>query len=311
MKGLPNAGLTCYFNATLQCLAYCPNMTNYILAGGIERDLNVKRKGASGVASAYAAFVRDYWTREGVQNADPAPVYAAFMKACRGFPASAQHDAHEALVCLLDKVHEGASRLKPGALAVAERPEVKREPWVDGLKGSTSVVSEVFRGQLETEVTADGYASLTHDHFTCLSLAINGLTSLGQAIQRHMGPERVTEFRVGDAVVNATLRKRFTYLPRILVVHFKRFDDGADKLDKFIDYATELDLGEFAAAGCAHHYQLFAVCLHHGTATDGHYTACCEVHGRWAVMDDESVTPLQDINHIIQRDAYVLLYKRL
>lgn len=310
MKGLPNFGQTCYFNAAIQCLAYSPNLVNYLLAAGcVESDLNPKRKGASSVASAFASYARDYWTNTGDQ-ADPSDLFKAFIKACK-FKLDTPHDAHEALVCLIDKLHEGLSRLKPGTQSVALRPEVSRKPWVDSLKGECSVVTEVFRGQLETQVQAPGYTSVSYDHFTCLSLAVTDATSLVQCVQRHMAPEQVLDFKVDDGTVaEATLTRKFAYLPRILVVHLKRFD-GQGKIVRFIDYPCELDLGQYAAAECQHHYQLFAVCLHRGTTEDGHYAVLGEVKGKWFAMDDETVAPLTDINSIIDKDGYVLLYKRL
>lgn len=312
MKGLPNAGDTCYFNAALQCLLYSPSMTNYFLAGHDAQDVSAKKKMAGALASAYGALVRDYWQAPG-ECADPAAVYAAFTKAFRAFASRGQHDAHEALVCLLDKLHDGVSRLKPGSLGVAHRPTVRKEAWLQGLKGACSVVSEVFRGQLEQEVCAPGYASTSYDHFTTLSLAVNDATSLSQCLHRHMVEEHLPDFRVGDRRVPATLRKRFTYLPRVLVIHLKRFDcNGSAKIDRFVDYPAELDLGEFALPECEHHYQLFAVCLHRGgDLGGGHYTALGEVRGAWFSMDDETSHRLADINRIIQKDAYMLLYRRL
>lgn len=312
MKGLPNAGQTCYLNAALQCLVYCPNITNYFLGNHEPDALNPKKKLASALATEYAAFVRAYWTIDPqIHTADPSAVRAAFVKACRGFAADQQHDAHEALVCLLDKLHDGLSKLKPGDLAVAATTTVRAKPWTDALKNTSSVVSEVFRGQIETTVTAPGYTSLAYDHFTCLSLAITNCSSLKQCLQHHMANESLDAYKVDDSTtVAASLQKRFTYLPRVLAVHLKRFD-GDGKIGRFVDYPAELDLGEYTVPECPHHYALFGVCLHHGSAHDGHYSAMCEVHDTWYVMDDDSVMPLDDINNIIQKDAYVLLYKRL
>lgn len=312
MKGLPNAGQTCYLNAALQCLVYCPNITNYFLGGHEPDAVNPKKKLASALAAEYAAFVRAYWTVDAQPTCDPAAVHVAFTKACRGFAPGQQHDAHEALVCLLDKLHDGLSKLKPAELGVVATTTVRAKPWTDSLKNAHSVVSEVFRGQLETHVTAPGYTSVAHDHFTCLSLAITNCSSLKQCLQHHMADETVEQYKVDDATtVAATLQKRFTYLPRVLVVVLKRFDSDTGKIDRFIDYPAELDMGEFAVPESPRHYALFAVCLHHGSATDGHYSAMCEVHDQWYVMDDEAVGPLGDINHIIQKDAYMLFYKRL
>lgn len=310
MKGIPNAGQTCFFNAVVQCLTFSPNLANYFLAGLEATDVCVKRKGASSVAQAMARFVRAYWSEE-APLADASELYAAFTKACRAFPRDQQHDAHLALVALMDKLHEGLSRLKPGPHAVCLRPGVRPQPWKDSLKGSCSVISEVFRMQIETSVEGGGVASVSHDHVTCLSLPVNDLASVNQCLAKYMEPEVLPEYQLdGGGAVEARLTKRFTHLPRILVLHLNRFN-GVSKLDRFVDYTHELSLGPYCAPECEHHYRLFAVCLHHGSVDGGHYRACCEVRDRWYVLDDNSATVLGDINDIIQRDAYVLLYKRL
>ena len=318
MKGIPNAGQTCFFNAVVQCLTYSPNLANYFLAGCEEADVDLTLKGASSVALAMASFVRDYWTREG-PLADASELYAAFTKACREFPRGKQHDAHLALVALLDKIHDGLPRFEPGPSAVSLCPAVRSKPWTESLrkgsskkkKASCSVVSEVFRMQIETSMEAKGVASVSHDHVTCLSLPVNNHSSLSQCLAKYMEPETLPDVRVdGGATTEARLAKRFTHLPRILVLHLNRFD-GVSKIDRFVDYTHELSLAPYCAPECEHHYRLFAVCLHHGSMDNGHYRACCEVQDRWFALDDDASTVLVDINDIIQRDAYILLYKRL
>ena len=313
MKGLPNFGHTCYFNAAVQSLVYAPNSTNYFIHGAESGEVNARRKGASTLALAYAGFVRAYWT-EGVagDQVDAAPLYNAFVTACRGFIKGEQHDAHEALVCLLDKLHEGLSRMKPGEHGVARRPSVCVSAWTSALKNETSVVSEVFRGQMEQrtdiqDIQGAGVTSVTYDHFTSLSLAVHDASNVCACLHKFMASEVLT-----DGPSPATISKRFTYLPRVLVVHLKRFDQSANKIDKFVDYPFELDLGAYTTGETVeHHYQLFSVCLHRGTAHNGHYATCGEVQGNWFMCDDHVATPMADINNVIQRDAYMLMYRRM
>ena len=300
---MTNYGNTCYFNAAVQCLVYVPNMSNYFLQHAEVGDLNGRRKGARGLAAAYAEFVRAYWTTGAPADpADASDLYRAFMTACRGFPQDCEHDAHEALLCVLDKLHDGLSRMKPGDCGVSRHPRVCAEAWTAGLKGETSVVSEVFRGQIEQCVT--GVPGVSHDHFTCLSLGVHDSSCLAACMHKFMAPEMLED---GTGIC-----RRFTYLPRVLAVHFKRFDGSGQKIDKFVDYPFELDLSAYVAGEeVEHHYQLFSVCLHRGTADSGHYVTCGEVKGNWFTCDDSNATPLRDINDVIQRDAYVLLYRRL
>jgi ubiquitin C-terminal hydrolase len=220
------------------------------------------------------------------------------------------------MTALMDKLHEALCRLPTTGheLTVANAAAgVDREAWLGGLKGTTSVVSEVFRGQLVVRiqgVNGTTYDSKTHDHFTCLSLGVTSASTLMQCVARFMDAERVEEYNVGTHKGEVQLSKRFTYLPRILIIHLKRF--GTSKIERFIEYPAELNLSAYAAPRCHPHYQLFSVCAHHGASTDsGHYSACGEVKGSWYRMDDDSVSRMENINDIVQRDAYILLYKRL
>ena len=177
MKGMDNLGQTCFFNAAVQCILFSPNSTNYFLK--CAPDLNPKRKGASTVSQAFVDLARSYWN-SGAQGevADVRPVYDAFCKATRSFKPGQQHDAHEAMVCMLDKLHEGLSRLKPGDLGVAKDPSICGAEWTSSLKQECSIVSEVFRGQIRVTVQGEGYTSVTYDHFTTLSLAVNEASAL-------------------------------------------------------------------------------------------------------------------------------------
>jgi ubiquitin C-terminal hydrolase len=258
-------------------------------------------------------FVGEYWTDKSEEPRDPTSVHDAFTRACKGFGPGQQHDAHEALMAIVDKLHDGLSRMKPDErIAVSERPEVHRVSWCDG-GHVPSVVSEVFRGQLRSAIEGDGYSSVLHEHFTSLSLSIADNASLASSLQRFMAPDNVEDFKVDGKQCNVTITKRFTYLPRVLIIHLKRFGDGdGEKVDKFVDYPVEMSMASYASPECTeHHYRLFAVCFHRGTATNGHYTMCGEVKGQWFHIDDDVVTKMSDINHIIQKDAYMMLYKRL
>lgn len=315
MKGFLNLGQTCYFNAAVQCLVFAPNCTNYLLEGAETNDVNPKRKLAGALAHEFAQLVREYWS-SGAEGdvAHVEPLFVAFCKACKGFKVGEQHDAHEAMVCMLDKIHEGLSRMKPGDLAVSKQAGVSGSAWVSDLKSETSIVSEVFRGQVQVRVSGPGYESVTYDHFTSISLAITESSNLMACVQRFMAPETIPNYNESESGkrMTVTMYRTFTYLPRVLLVHLKRFDGKGGKVDKFVDYPFELSLGVHAPGDVvAPHYQLCAVCLHRGTADSGHYAACCEVHDKWFLLDDQLCTPLDDINHVIQRDAYILMYKRM
>ena len=317
MKGLRNLGNTCYFNAALQCLLHAPQLTNYFLSseGCVHEDLQRKRLNACAVATEYGALTAAYW-RDPTSPLDTAPLHAAVAKVHRPFARAGQHDAHEAIVVLLKCLHDALAKTKPVPQSLAAA-HVCTEAWdAAAAHDGYSMLAEIFQGQMEVSVEEDArggsYANTTHQHFWDLSMSIDDASSIQQAVQRHLQAEKVEGYRLDDGrCVEVTLTKTLLWLPLVLVVHFKRFDGARRrKIDKFVDYSVDMDLSGAVRSNVPCRYSLFAVCLHSGDLAAGHYSALCEVHGHWFHANDDVSTPVEDLNALIQRDAYVLMYKR-
>nr|XP_005303573.1 ubiquitin carboxyl-terminal hydrolase 4-like [Chrysemys picta bellii] len=106
-------------------------------------------------------------------------------------------------------------------------------------------------------------------------------------------------------------------LPRILVVHLKRFSYNRywrDKLDTVVEFPIrDLSMSEFVCDPIAdpYVYDLIAVSNHYGAMGVGHYTAYAKnkVNGRWYYFDDSSVSMASE-DQIVTKAAYVLFYQR-
>ncbi|XP_035238511.1 ubiquitin carboxyl-terminal hydrolase 4-like [Anguilla rostrata] len=106
-------------------------------------------------------------------------------------------------------------------------------------------------------------------------------------------------------------------LPRILVVHLKRFSYNRcwrDKLDTVVDFPIrDLNMSEFVCDPKAtpYVYDLIAVSNHYGGMGGGHYTAFAknEVDEKWYYFDDSSVSSATE-DQIVTKAAYVLFYQR-
>ncbi|KAM4612632.1 ubiquitin carboxyl-terminal hydrolase 4 [Polymixia lowei] len=106
-------------------------------------------------------------------------------------------------------------------------------------------------------------------------------------------------------------------LPRILVVHLKRFSYNRcwrDKLDTVVDFPVrDLNMSEFVCDPKAgpYVYDLIAVSNHYGGMGGGHYTAYGKnkVDGKWHYFDDSSVSSASE-DQIVTKAAYVLFYQR-
>ncbi|XP_067854552.1 ubiquitin carboxyl-terminal hydrolase 4 isoform X1 [Heptranchias perlo] len=106
-------------------------------------------------------------------------------------------------------------------------------------------------------------------------------------------------------------------LPKILVVHLKRFSYNRywrDKLDTLVEFPIrDLNMSEFVynpkAGPCI--YDLVAVSNHYGGMGGGHYTAYAKnkIDGQWYYFDDSSVSGASE-DQIVTKAAYVLFYQR-
>lgn len=138
----------------------------------------------------------------------------------------------------------------------------------------------------------------------------------------------------------ATKRLAISRLPKILLIHLKRFSQHGpfrDKLDNFVDYPISgLDLFPYltpalrqelvhfydqqkqnAGVRPAQKYDLYAVSNHMGSLNGGHYTAMVRQQARkaWFNYDDSRVSELCSINDVDAvnravktRAAYSLFY---
>uniref|UniRef100_A0A3Q2FBX6 Ubiquitin carboxyl-terminal hydrolase n=1 Tax=Cyprinodon variegatus TaxID=28743 RepID=A0A3Q2FBX6_CYPVA len=106
-------------------------------------------------------------------------------------------------------------------------------------------------------------------------------------------------------------------LPRILVVHLKRFSYNRcwrDKLDTLVDFPIrDLNMSEFVCDPKAspYVYDLIAVSNHYGGMGGGHYTAYGKnkMDEKWYYFDDSSVSSASE-DQIVTKAAYVLFYQR-
>ena len=112
-----------------------------------------------------------------------------------------------------------------------------------------------------------------------------------------------------------TKKMELFYLPKILIICFKRFVRESFKWRKneeFVDFPiNNLDMGEYMIGPDKTHskYNLFAVSQHYGSTAFGHYTAVCKNFDKWYSYNDSSIHPCSE-NDARSPAAYVLFYRR-
>ena len=106
------------------------------------------------------------------------------------------------------------------------------------------------------------------------------------------------------------------YLPKILIICFKRFVKDSYRWEKNEDEVefpiNNLDIKDFVIGPDKDHskYDLFAVSQHYGSTGFGHYTAVCKNYdGKWYSYNDSSCSETNE-NEAQSSAAYVLFYRR-
>ena len=115
--------------------------------------------------------------------------------------------------------------------------------------------------------------------------------------------------------VLAKKKMEFFYLPKILIICFKRFVKDSyrwEKNDDEVDFPiNDLDMKDFVIGPDREHskYDLFAVSQHYGSTGFGHYTAVCKNDGQWYSYNDSSCSITSE-SDALSSAAYVLFYRR-
>ena len=111
----------------------------------------------------------------------------------------------------------------------------------------------------------------------------------------------------------------FCNLPKILVIHLKRFNInnygflGRKKSNRII-YPLDLDLTSYVNDTNEYKYQLVAVNVHLGPSMNhGHYISIVKLstdNGWYVFNDSKNVQPVTDINNVVNNNASMLFYLR-
>ena len=189
LVGLLNLGNTCYMNSALQCLSNCEYLTKYFLSGYYKRELNITSKYGSGgkIAESYAELLIKLW-KETKEYINPLEFFKTFVTHVKLFANSSQHDSHEMLIYLLEKLHEDLNRNKEKVyIELNEKGEDEDDIsacnrwWETHQKRDNSIIMDLFSGQYKSTLRCPfcDRVSITYDQFSCLELPIENKCFFG------------------------------------------------------------------------------------------------------------------------------------
>eukprot|EP00743_Colponemidia_sp_Colp-15_P010279 GILK01011304.1.p1 GENE.GILK01011304.1~~GILK01011304.1.p1 ORF type:complete len:590 (-),score=84.15 GILK01011304.1:61-1830(-) len=236
-----------------------------------------------------------------------------------------------------------SSHSRRASLERSSRPEdenvlvhkLAQASWKNYKNRNDSFISDLFSGQLQSTLTCTvcGYRSYCFDPFLDLSIPIpsvagdNGPVTLEDCLakfteEEHLAENEQTYCDRCEAPRICTKRLALYRLPKILVIHLKRFsytENVRDKLSTQVTcnreafdmstYLTSTAALAFPTQSCI--YDLYAVSNHTGGLGGGHYTAHClnASNGVWYSFND-SIVVEDESSAVPSPDSYVLFLKR-
>jgi ubiquitin C-terminal hydrolase len=117
--------------------------------------------------------------------------------------------------------------------------------------------------------------------------------------------------------IRASKQTLIESLPKFLIFHLKRFsfeEEGAHKISKFISFPIDLflDPKSFTRTKIEKEFKLHAVVTHIGNkVNDGHYIIDLFKNNNWYSCDDHLISNVNNIQNVLHRNAYILIYKKL
>jgi ubiquitin carboxyl-terminal hydrolase 36/42 len=100
-------------------------------------------------------------------------------------------------------------------------------------------------------------------------------------------------------------------VPRVLVIHLKRFDNYQRKIRRFVPYDNMLDLTKYSKKDKLN-YKLSSVLVHNGNSIyAGHYLCYVRVsENNWYCFNDANVKKVNE-SEVLKQTPYLLLYEKV
>ncbi|XP_069812709.1 ubiquitin carboxyl-terminal hydrolase 50 [Dendropsophus ebraccatus] len=322
VTGLCNIGNTCYMNAVLQCLSCTTPLVEYFFSWQFEMFITREKYE---LVNAFAKLMADMWFGKD-QYVSPGDFLSAICNVHLPFGRRTQQDAQELLIYTLSSLHEDlTNNLKKSPSDAGGSKSRSMRSYA-----SESLITRLMQGVLRqnTGCLACGHTSHKDDVFTVLSLPIASAdesheSSIQECLKCFFQQQTLTRKdkifcpsckTKQDASVNTQIWK----LPKILVLHLKRFEYKGQqkrKLKTNVDFPlNNLDLTPFLPTFYVKHqkYRLYAIVNHFGELDYGHYTAFCLHPGtkKWNAFDDIRYFQLTE-SEVKTSSAYILFYTSL
>ncbi|KAM3426281.1 hypothetical protein MY4824_010040 [Beauveria thailandica] len=348
LRGIYNAGATCYQNVVLQSFLHNPLLRNFYLSDGHQsNECNVPHC----LSCAMDDMFQDFYALENTNGYTAANILSGFWisekKAFENLVTTKEQDAHEFFQFLAEDLHERNGDGK--------KPEIGSE------HSCNCIIHQTFYGKMQTTTTCQNCNSSSNTVQSFLDLSV-GLDSLAQRRNKKAG-QKSPNLSLADCLDEEYIKsdkceyrchicastqqaRRYTSvkrLPNVLSIQLKRFeykqgrhDHAASKVDVPVHFPLQLNMLPYTnrvrsrdsrenmelQRSCV--YDLLSVVVHVGELETGHYTSYCRVgdqvssalHYILTLVDfssqwfkfNDHKVELASLSDVLGAQAYLLFY---
>ncbi|KAI1760921.1 ubiquitin carboxyl-terminal hydrolase [Hypoxylon sp. FL1150] len=331
LRGIYNAGATCYQNVVLQSFLHNPLLRNFYLSDGHQSsDCQVPHC----LSCAMDDMFQDFYALENTNGYTAANILSGFWisekKAFENLVTTKEQDAHEFFQFLAEELHERNGDGK--------KPETGSE------HSCNCIIHQTFYGKQQSQTTCQHCGGQTNavESFLDLSLGLENLSqkrgkkaaknaqslTLLECLDEEYIKSDKCEYRC-RACQSSQQAKRdhsIKLLPNVLSIQLKRFefkqgsrDRVASKISTKVQFPLQLNMLPYTTLGrtpevkdsqelsrsCT--YDLLSVVEHVGEIDTGHYVTYSRVGDQWFSFNDHRVE-LAKKSDVLGSQAYLLFY---
>lgn len=341
--GLENCGLTCYANATLQCIRHIDKIpwlfTDQRYNTLFKKDATGKRLKQQIVATSFSDVIQQQENGKEGGVLSPRGFWKTLRECVKDtvydqFCMTAPHDAHEFLMFMLESLHESTSM--PVEMEIMKSPpkneSEKRviqalETWKGAFEKEYSPLVDLFYGLLHIRMECLTCHNVTHRWETFNTIKGSVPTHTGgspvdllQMLDIEMKGEDIEGYHCDKCAPTRTTAHRASSiwrLPKVLIICLKRFTFDGRKIHTKVTAPVSEPLNlvtlyseESPEKEGVTEYILRGIVDHHGGSGGGHYTSQCKDirDNQWRIYDDSRTMVIP--TPILGESTYILFYER-
>lgn len=316
ISGLENIGNTCYFNSALQLLSSIEEIQELFIdekrQNRLLEEFKENQNKKKLLTFEFCRVLKSLHQENCIVKPTTFKQVLGFVNS--DYRGNNQHDSCEFLLYLIDSMHESISY--EVSIDYSGKPQNLRDKlmiesiksWSNSFSKEYSLLINLFYGQFKmTLMKKNNSKTFNFNPFNIINLSINGCNTIYECLDKFMENEEI------DHKDYQYKYERLWRLPKYLLINFKRFNQNK-KINHLVKFPiNNLDLEKYTDSydKLNSKFHLKGIIFHIGSMNFGHYFCATRFNNKWFSFNDENFSSINDINGLINQNAYILLYERI